>query len=622
MSTFLSEALSAVSDVEWDEIPVGLEEFVTGEHFLNIKPLSKNQYDLVANATQIYKKETLYALYGAKEGERRWRETNNEVIMMLGKGSGKDHCSNIACAYVVYLLLCLKDPAGYYGYEENEPIDLVNIAINADQAKNVFFKRFVERIKKSPWFYGKWSAGTNSIAFDKNVTLYSGHSEREAFEGLNLMFAVLDEISGFALESNTGNQQANTAHATYMTYKESITSRYPDFGKIVLLSWPRFPGDYIQQRYGGYDDPDKGIIGAVADNGKAKEVILRSHTFKINDDLPDGIDGNEFSIEWEEDHILRYSRNRVYAMRRPSWEMNPLRKIEDYKDSFLTNKADALMRFACLPTGVGDFTFIKNKQAIYDTFITHNPVDNDGVFSANFLPKMDSEYYIHVDLSKVHDRCAVALAHVDKWIVNEFDRFGDSYPVVRVDAIRWWKPSKDRPMDYAEVVGYILALKRRGFNIKLVTFDRWNSIDTMNTLISKGIETDRLSVDTPHYDDFLATMYDDRLIGPNIPELTEELDELMKFEKGTKVVIDHPRKGYKDLSDAMTGAIYNAITHTLRPNNREVEVSSLRGLRKKERLAERERTSGIIEPPRVKQEMPDEFRDNFDKIITDAIRIL
>ena len=51
-------------------------------------------------------------------------------------------------------------------------------------------------------------------------------------------------------------------------------------------------------------------------------------------------------------------------------------------------------------------------------------------------------------------------------------------------------------MDYAEVIGFILALRRRGFHIKLVTFDRWNSVDTMNTLTSKGIETDRLSVDT------------------------------------------------------------------------------------------------------------------------------
>lgn len=621
MSSFFDEAFSAVSDVEWDEIPVPLETFVTSKEYLGLKPLSEHQYELVANSTQIYKRETLHAIYGEVAGEKRWKETNGEVIMMLGKGSGKDHCSNIACAYVVYLLLCLKDPSGYYGYESNEPIDLVNIAINADQAKNVFFKRFVERIKKSPWFYGKYKDGTNSVEFDKNITLYSGHSEREAFEGLNLIFAVLDEISGFALESNTGNASANTAHATYLTYKNSITSRYPEFGKVVLLSWPRFPGDYIQQRYGGYDDKEKGILGAIADNGKAKETILRSHTFKLNEDLPDGYEGNEFTIEWEEDHIVRYSRNKVFALRRPSWEMNPLRKIEDYKDDFYTNMGDALMRYACMPTGVGDFTFIKNKQAIRDTFITQNPVDNDGHFNVNFVPKPDAEYYIHVDLSKVHDRCAVAMAHVDKWIVHEHDRFGDSYPVIRVDAIRWWQPSKENPMDYAEVIGYILALKRRGFNIKLVTFDRWNSIDSINTLISHGIEAEKLSVDTMHYDDFLATMYDERLVGPNIEELTNELNELMKFEKGTKIVIDHPRKGYKDLSDAMTGSIYNAIEHTPRPQNREVEIKSYRSVQREQRNREQENVAGLIRPPK-KRPMPEEFRHEMDNIITEAIRIV
>ena len=95
-------------------------------------------------------------------------------------------------AYVVYLLLCLKQPSKYYGNPADEPVDLINVAVNADQARTVFFNRFKTRIEGSPWFVGKFKPGSNVMDFDKNVHVYSGHSEREAFEGKNLIMAILD----------------------------------------------------------------------------------------------------------------------------------------------------------------------------------------------------------------------------------------------------------------------------------------------------------------------------------------------------------------------------------------------------------------------------------------------
>ena len=57
-------------------------------------------------------------------------------------------------------------------------------------------------------------------------------------------------------------------------YRASVDSRFPDFGKVIMLSFPRFKDDYIQQRYDA----------AVAE----KEVIIRSTTLKLDPDLPDG----------------------------------------------------------------------------------------------------------------------------------------------------------------------------------------------------------------------------------------------------------------------------------------------------------------------------------------------
>lgn len=153
---------------EFEEKPVTIEEFVTSEDFLGLPPLSEYQYTAIRAMSQIYKQSTLINLYGEEAGNKRWSQTCNEVILQLGKGSGKDYMSTIAVAYMVYLLLCLKDPARYYGKPPGDAIDILNIAINAQQAQNVFFDNFKKRISNSPWFVGKYTPKASSIAFDKS----------------------------------------------------------------------------------------------------------------------------------------------------------------------------------------------------------------------------------------------------------------------------------------------------------------------------------------------------------------------------------------------------------------------------------------------------------------------
>ena len=91
-------------------------------------------------------------------------------------------------------------------------------------------------------------------------------------------------------------------------------------------------------------------------------------------------------------------------------------------------------------------------------------------------------------------------------------------------------------------------------------------------------------MDKKHYDDFLSVMYDGRLCGPKVELLIEELGELRIVQKVTKVVIDHPRKGSKDLSDATCGAIFNAITYTPKPIDEVVEVLSMADVARRSRI--------------------------------------
>lgn len=588
-----SQLLDELGGDEFEEKPAELEEFLYSDKYLNLKiTLSEYQKQLITLSSQIYKEETLCSLYGEEEGIRRFQYTYNEIIYVLGKGSGKDLTSEIALAYVVHKLLCLKEPAEYFGKDTGDAIDIINVAINSDQANNVFFAGFKRIISKAPWFNGKYSPKQRHFAFDKNINIYSGHSEAEAFEGYNTLFVVLDEISGFDSEdaggAKTGDKKSK-AQELYDMYTDSIVSRFPDYGKVLLLSFPRYKKDFIMEKYND----------AIA----IKEVVKREHTYKINEELRDGILENEFKITWDEDHIVKYKKDKVFCLKRPSWEVNPTRSIENYKRRFMDDPVMSLKKYACMPPE-SESAFFPSREKIEHAFSGTNGVDEIGRFAEGFTADPSKRYYIHVDLARKHDRCAVALAHVEHF---ERRKIGanqtEPAPVVKVDALRYWTPTSDKHVDFTEVREYIVNLQRVGFNIGLVTFDRWESYDISKELRQYGLRVENLSVAKKHYTDMAMVVHEERLVGPKNEILVEELLELRVMPNDK---IDHPRKGSKDLSDATCGAIFNAIAYTPREGN-EIVVKTIESLRAEVKAEPTNilKKDGVIRQPR--KSMPDDL---------------
>jgi hypothetical protein len=586
-----NDFLEVLKENHFEEKPVDAKTFVESSDYLGQPPLSPVQYDIVEAMSQIFKKEDLQELYGDAEGARYYdKYTKNEIILQLGKGSGKDFVSTVACAYIVYKLLCLKDPARYFGKPTGDAIDLINVAINAQQAKNVFFKGFKTKIEKSPWFAGRYNAKADSVEFDKSITVYSGHSERESHEGLNLLLAVLDEISGFASEVGTGNEQGKTAENIYKAFRGSVDSRFPDLGKVVLLSFPRYQGDFISKRY-------EDVIAE-------KETIEKKHIFIMNEDLPHEDASNRFEISWDEDNIISYKVPKILALKRPTWEVNPTRKIDDFKLAFYTDLGDAMMRFACTPTFASD-AFFKQKEKLEKCMNTRNPLDSFRRFDQGFRPDPEKTYYIHADLAQKHDKCAVAIAHVDKWVnIQVIKDYEQVAPIVVVDAVAWWEPRAEGPVNLSEVKQWIINLRREGFNIGMVSFDRWQSFDIQNELQAVGIKTETVSVAKKHYEDLAMMIYEERVAIPMIPILLEEMSEL-KIMKGNRV--DHPRKKSKDLADAVCGAVFGAISHTPKHTNLEIDIHTWST---STRLAEKQKSMVELD----NREMPNDVKDFLDKL--------
>lgn len=580
-----TDFLEALDEDPFEQYPVDARTFVLDKRYLGLPDLSETQYTMVECMSQIYREDDLKFFMSGEEAADHFKKfTKSEVILQLGKGSGKDHTSTVGVAYLVYKLLCLKDPARYFGKPPGDAIDIINIAINAQQAKNVFFKGLKNKIQRSPWFRGKFDAKMDVIEFTKSVTVYSGHSERESHEGLNLILAVLDEISGFSLESAGGNDLAKTSDNIYKAYRGSVDSRFPQFGKLILLSFPRYEGDFITKHYNRM----------IAE----KETVIRSHRFILNDTLPADDPNNVLDIEWEEDHIRAYFMPNVYAVRRPTWEVNPTISIEDLKGAFYSNTEDALMRFACMPSKTADDAFFRQRDKVQAMMRTINPINLDTKqIDASFKPDPTKRYFVHADLAQTSDKCAISIAHVEKWVKNSFI-MGVEYtsPFVIVDAIVWWEPRREGIVDLGEVKQWIINLRNLGFNIGMATFDRWNSVDIQKGLQDVGIKTETLSVAKKHYDDLAMLVYEERIITPNIELLLDELTHLKVMPNGK---IDHPRKKSKDLSDALCGSVVSAIANTLRDYNKVIEVHTWAPQRKPDLPL------NTIKPP----PLPDEVKD-------------
>jgi hypothetical protein len=234
-----------------------------------------------------------------------------------------------------------------------------------------------------------------------------------------------------------------------------------------------------------------------------------------------------------------------------------------------------------------------------------NPVDSFRRFSENFKPDPDKVYYIHADLAQKHDKCAVAIAHVDKWVnIQVIKDYEQVAPIVIVDAVAWWEPKSEGPVNLSEVKQWIINLRRQGFNIGIVSFDRWQSFDIQNELKAVGIRTDTVSVAKKHYEDLAMMIYEERVAIPMIPLLLEEMSEL-KIMKGNRV--DHPRKKSKDLADAVCGAVFGAISHTPKDTNLEIDIHTWSS---STRLAEKQKAMVELD----NKEMPEDVRDFLDRL--------
>lgn len=505
------------------EQPVPIEVFVQDKKYLGLPPLSPIQLEIVKHSTQIFKERTLIELLGEDEGREYYKKyTDNEVICMLGKGSGKDHCARISIAYTAYLLHCLRDPLNYYGKAGNVYIDLLNLAVNAQQAQRVFFEPFKNLLLSSPYFnsVGFEPRVSEIFFFSRPVRCFSGHSESEGWEGYEVMTVILDEIAAFKtdIELKGETRSKGSASAIYNMSKLSVMSRFPEIGKVILLSFPRYKGDFIEQRYYGAQQKNE---------------------------------------------------TKTWFIKAATWEVNPTIKKEDLKSEYERNPIEAASRFECNPPNMED-AYFRDPDRVRKSFMYgESPVDEEGQFKKWFNGTDGQTRFIHVDLGLKRDRAALCMSHCVGLKEIKTSMGVETLPIINVDLIYSWEASVGNEINFASVRQMIIDLCRK-FDVAKVTFDRWQSVEMIQSLRAQGINADFHSVKKTDYDTLMTAMYDTRLRGYWNELLVEE--ELLKLKLFSNNKIDHPTTGSKDLADALAGSVFNCVQNVALTEEVDIEI--------------------------------------------------
>lgn len=531
----MAEERTESQDV-WREKPVDLLTFFKSKDFLGESPYPGKQTEAL---------EAINKIIWSKLGQHKPLNEKDyikitEVLLIFGKGSGKDFLASGILAYYAYVLSCMNSPQKFFGFGQGEPIDLINVAINSYQANNVFFKKLKARLASCKWFkqvnnypkaHNEYQTTKNQIRFFNNVTAHSAHSEAEAYEGFNPLLVIFDEISGYEYKN---------AEFVYNTLRSSAVSRFNDKMLLIFISYPRSQEDFLMQKYNNY-------------------LITKDES--------------------------------IFAMIGKSWEVNPKIKRESLQKDYERDPEGAKCKYECIPPAIkqGFFQFPEKidevvkvgKKAqcpniIIQETITSRTLANGEtkyysgleIYNLNLDPSYT--YYIGGDGGVESDSYVISLFHGEPTpitVVENGEVVEKLFNKPVEDLLLVWRPSKKErlPVDLLNVAD-ILGMICSQVYVKKALFDKFNSAEVVQRLISYGVDAE----DKNWSNQFQLQLYQNlkNLIYTGQIELLDHTvdyglnaNEELKYIQiinGNK--IDHLKDKSKDMSDARAAAVWLCST--------------------------------------------------------------
>ena len=547
--------------VDYDEIPVSIDEFLENDRYLGkVYNNGKNIYP--------YWRNFLHNFFHDNPDKAF------EVALTGAIGVGKTTIASIALIYLIYKTLCLKDPQKFYGLSGNSQIVFVVMNLTLELAYSGLYSLIVEAIRLSPWFCervdirGKYEF---SITFPKNVMLMAGSQTTHTI-GKNVLGAVLDEVNF----SNAPKGSKNSVMDMYRNIRRRLESRFLKQGRmpgiLMMVSSKNTELDFLEQYIQSIkhqkttwvvDEPVYNIkppetyIGVrfkVAVGDKTKESYIITESDNIDEVLNRGYRIIEVPIEYK----VAFEQ-----------DINDALKDISGISSVSTSK---LIPYA----GRIDVCFDGKRKSPFYTEEIQLGLDSvedikDFLDDLSILRRdLGKPRFAHIDIGLKGDRLGLTIVHSSKSItVDRYTATGAidkvSENVYDIDLMLAIRAVSGSEIPLFKVREFLLWLSSYiGYKFKKITFDGFQSADSIQLLKMAGLDAGLLSVDRTDipYLNLRACILEQRLVGYYNSIVVEELRDLEYDRKAKKV--DHPivkydgSPGSKDLSDALCGAVCNA----------------------------------------------------------------
>ena len=561
-----SETLLDIWKADYDEIPVSIDEFITNPHYLG-------------NSTR--NGESIYPYWRKKYREIFDPSLGYEEIVLTGAiGVGKTRTAVISLCYLLYKLMCLKNPQEYFKFNEGDKITIFFLNITLGLAEGVGFTTMHEYLINSDWF--KERGTITGIKYKRynpphHIQLTFGSKGEHAL-GQQVYCAFMDEIDFKQGGIKGGNvlDIQNGIMSAYTTIKERINSRFikqgVQYGRLFLVSSKKSEHDFLESyirklKAEGEDknllivDEPQWVIKPESTFGKGRfPVAVGNRTLKsmvLPDNLSDddrkayikqGYEILDVPLSLKQSFLLDVNtalmnlagRSVFGAVSFFNYDMFSKCYIDDYKNPFMAD---------IITVGMSD-------DLNYADFMELDKIPE----AVKAMPQ-----FIHIDASLTGDKTGISSVGVSgvketKQYVGADESIIQELTYKHIFSIAIQAP-QGTEISLEKTRQFIYFLKAAGFNIRGVSLDGFQSADTKQLLRTQGYDAEIVSLDkTPQgYLALRSAMNDGRIGLIQIDLLEKEFIQLQRDVQTGK--IDHPIDGSKDLSDSVAGAFWNATLH-------------------------------------------------------------
>jgi len=422
-------------------------------------------------------------------------------------------------------------------------------SISERNARAVIFSEIRSKILNSDWFNARpWECEDarvfdpncmSELRFKNNIYIIPGSSSWRSAVGYNIIVGIMDEAGSYRATDNS-----DQAEDIYLALKRRLGSRFENRGAVIIAGSPMYESDFLETKV------------SEAEKGKNPRVMAvrrplwesKYHDWK----------GEFFYVD-------RVARQILDEAPQDMTNVDKIPKIPFLYEAFQANATKAYRDFGARPSPTLH-AFFENPKVVLEMVNKarrEDPVGIGGRFKPWFKPYHPSALHAcHVDLALSGDACGIAVGHYGG-VTSE-----GGVKVV-IDLMLRMTGTRENKIEIARVRDYIYALSALGFKFGIITYDGWQSSDSIQILQRKGYRAEVLSVDkTPvPYNDLKEAINQGRLDyymvpsgdsgNPSASEVF--VKEAMQLEEIEGKKVDHPPKGSKDVSDAVAGVVHHIV---------------------------------------------------------------